>query len=238
MEFASTYGQSVAQASVDERGAFLTRTYLHLFGAILAFVGIEAALIASGLAEKILFLTAGRGAWMILLVAFMGVSWVADRWARSDSGLGMQYAGLILYTVAEAVIFAPLVTLAMWQASEMGGGSMDILGPAGLVTVVLFGALTGIVFFTRKDFSFLRGILGFGFIASLILIAASLIIGFELGMVFVWFMVVLAGGSILYKTSEVMHHYRTDQHVAASLNLFASFALLLYYVIILFMRRD
>ncbi len=50
---------------------------------------------------------------------------------------------------------------------------------------------------------------------------------------------VLAGGFILYNTSNVMRHYRTDQYVAAALQLFASFALLLYYVLMLVMSsRD
>ena len=48
---------------------------------------------------------------------------------------------------------------------------------------------------------------------------------------------VLAAGSILYNTSNVLHHYRTDQHVAAALNLFASFALLLYYVLMILSSR-
>ena len=38
----------------------------------------------------------------------------------------------------------------------------------------------------------------------------------------------MAAGYILYDTSNVLHHYRTDQHVAASLALFASVALLFY----------
>ena len=50
----------------------------------------------------------------------------------------------------------------------------------------------------------------------------------------IWFsvaMVVFACAYILYDTSNVMHHYRPGQHVAASLALFASVTLLLWYVI-------
>ncbi len=238
MQFANTYGQTVAQASVDERASFLTKTYLHLVGAIFVFVGMEALLIVSGLAEKIAIALSGRFAWFLLLGAFMGVSYVADRWARSDSSVGMQYAGLALYTFAEAIIFAPLIVMAMYASVEYGGGSMDILAKAGGVTVLLFGVLSAVVFVTRKDFSFMRSFLMFGGIAAMVLIVASLIFGFQLGIIFVWFMIVFASGSILYNTSNVMIHYRPTQHVAAALTLFASFALLLYYVIILFMRRD
>jgi FtsH-binding integral membrane protein len=44
-------------------------------------------------------------------------------------------------------------------------------------------------------------------------------------------MIAYAAGAILYNTSNVLHHYRPDQHVAASLALFASVALLFWYVL-------
>src|SRR5262245_61856762 len=47
-------GGTVAAASVDERAAFIVRTYLHLVGAVFAFVILEAALITSGLAGPVL----------------------------------------------------------------------------------------------------------------------------------------------------------------------------------------
>ena len=37
------YGQAVAHASAEARAAFITRTYLHLFGAIVAFLCSEQA---------------------------------------------------------------------------------------------------------------------------------------------------------------------------------------------------
>jgi FtsH-binding integral membrane protein len=45
----------------------------------------------------------------------------------------------------------------------------------------------------------------------------------------------------MYDTSNVLHHYRTDQYVAASLALFASVAMLFFYVLRLvmaFSNRD
>jgi uncharacterized protein len=44
-------------------------------------------------------------------------------------------------------------------------------------------------------------------------------------------MVALASVAILYQTSNVIHHYRTDQHVAAALALFAAVATLFYYIL-------
>ena len=115
--------------------------------------------------------------------------------------------------------------------------SPDVLPTAALTTLVLFGGLTGIVFITRKDFSFLKGILGVAMLGAVALIICSAIFGFSLGVLFSAAMVVLAGGYVLYYTSNVLHHYRTDQHVAASLALFASIALLFWYVLQIFMSR-
>jgi len=50
-------------------------------------------------------------------------------------------------------------------------------------------------------------------------------------------MVALAGGAILYDTSNVLHHYSEDRYVAAALELFASVALMLWYVLRLFLSR-
>jgi FtsH-binding integral membrane protein len=44
-------------------------------------------------------------------------------------------------------------------------------------------------------------------------------------------MVAFAGGAILYDTSNILHRYNTNQHVAAALSLFASVALLFWYIL-------
>lgn len=219
-----------ADAGVDERAAFITRTYVHLAGAIFAFVAIEAVLFLSGIANLLVPYMYGRAQWGIVLLAFIGVSWVADRWARNATSLPMQYMGLGLYVLAEAVIFLPLMAIALTYAP-------DAIPTAGLVTMVIFAGLTGIVFVTRKDFSFLKGILGVAALGALAIIVCSLIFGFTLGVLFSGAMVVLAGGYILYNTSNVLHHYRTDQHVSAALALFADVALLFWYVLRIFMNR-
>ena len=63
------------------------------------------------------------------------------------------------------------------------------------------------------------------------LIVASILFGFTLGMFFSYAMIAFACGYILYDTSNVMLHYRTSQHVAAALALFASVMLLFWYVL-------
>lgn len=228
--------QAVAHATVDERASFIVKTYLHLTGAVFAFVMLEALFFITGIFQMVAeFILdgplSGRFGWLVVLGLFIGVSYVADRWARSDTSSAMQYMELGLYVVAEALIFIPLLYLAAYYSEP------SVIPTAGLITLVLFGGLTGIVFLTRKDFSFLRGILGMLAIAALGLIVAGAIFGFNLGLFFSWAMVALACGYILYHTSQIMLYYRTDQHVAASLALFADVMLLLWYVIQILMSR-
>lgn len=219
---------TAADAGVDERGAFIAKTYMHLAGAIFAFVALEAALFATGVAYALA--PSMLRSWFIVLLAFVGVSWIADRWARNATSLGMQYLGLGVFIVAEAVLFLPMIAIAL--AVDPGA-----VPTAALVTLFLFGGLTAIVFVTRKDFSFMRGLLGVATLGALGVIACSMIFGFSLGVLLSGAMVVLAGGYILYNTSNVLHHYRTDQHVAAALTLFADVALLFWYVLRIFMSR-
>lgn len=220
----------VAGAIPEVRAGFIRRTYAHLGGAILAFVLLEMILFQTPLPmASVVALGGSRFSWMIVLVAFMGVSWVAERWATSGSSISMQYAGLGLYVVAEAVIFMPLLMLAAALC-----GPETILS-AAMLTLLLFTGLTVVVFTTRKDFTWLGGTLKILFFVALGIIAASMIFGFTLGVLFSAVMVVLAGAAILYNTSNVLHRYGPEQHVAASLSLFASVALLFWYILRIFM---
>ena len=220
-----------AQAATTERGAFIRRTYAHLAGAVGVFILLEAALVNAPFAERMAQAMTGY-AWLLVLGAFMFVGWIADKWARSDHSPSMQYLGLGIYVVAEAVIFLPL----LYVATNYGGE--HTIKIAGLLTLTLFAGLTGTVFITGRDFSFMRGALCIGGFIALGLIVASILFGFSLGLLFSVAMVALAGGYILYYTSNVMHHYRTDQHVAASLALFAAVALMFWYILRIFMSRD
>lgn len=225
---------SVAQAPPTERAAFIRRTYAHLAGAILAFIALETLLLNSPLAEPLIGIMFGAGSlsWLIVLGAFMGVSYLAHWWANSDTSPTMQYLGLGLYVVAEAIIFLPL----LYIASSLAGGSVIL--QAGVATLGLFLGLTAIVFITRKDFSFLAPILAIGGFVALGVIIASIMFGFTLGTLFAGIMVLFAAGAILYDTSNVLHHYRPTQHVAASLSLFASVALLFWYILRIFMSSS
>jgi FtsH-binding integral membrane protein len=226
------YG-SAATAEPSERAAFIRRTYSHLAGAILAFIGLEAVLLNTvppKLIEDTFF--SSQISWLFVLLAFMGASWLAQMWARSQTSRAMQYLGLALYVVAEAVIFLPLLYLAQNYSTP------NVIPTAGILTLATFGGLTITVFVTRKDFSFLAPILAIGSLIAFGLIIVSIFVGFDLGVLFAAAMVVLMSGYILYYTSNVMHHYRTDQHVAAALALFAAVATLFWYILQIVMRMN
>lgn len=222
--------RAVGHADQASRSDFIVKTYMHLLGAVLAFTAILVFLFQSGLAEKMTMAIAGMN-WLIILGAFMVVSWLATRVAAQSVSLPAQYMALAGYVVAEALIFTPLVYIAASHYS-------DVLMPAVLVTVMGFSALSAIAFITRADFSFLRGIIIWGGLCALGAIVLGVLFGWTLGPLFSVAMIALAGASILYDTSNVLHHYPRDRYVAASLQLFASVAVMLWYVLRLFMSRD
>ena len=220
-------------ASVDARSTFIRRTYIHLLGAILACAAIDAVILNvfhDQLAPMVGWVTQGWH-WLAFPGAFMAVSYIADRWAHSNVSRQMQYIGLGVYVLAEALILIPL----LYIADRVAPGSIQ---SAGLITAIVFGGLTVTVFVTKADFSFLKWALVAGGFIALGLIVASIFIGLSLGVWFSVAMIVLACGIILYTTSNVLHRYNTEQYVAASLALFASIALLFWYILTLFMSSD
>lgn len=219
----------VAALGVDRRAEFLTRTYSHLLGAILTFTVIEVFLFKTGLAFTIASALLGTS-WLLVLGGFMIVSWFASRAAHNTASLGAQYAGLLGFVVAEAIIFVPMLYIANLKAP----GTIE---SAAMVTLMGFVGLTAVAFWTRKDFSFLGSVLRWGFIVALVLIVAATIFGFNLGTFFSVAMIGFAGGAILYDTSNVLHHFPEDRYVGAALELFASVALMFWYVLRLFMSR-
>lgn len=226
-DHAVTYDPFAVDAARDARAAFIRRTYLHLFGAILAFIGLEAVFLGVEPVRAVMLPLIG-GNWWIAAIAFFAVSWLASWWAHSGVNPALQYLGLVAYTVAEALIFVPL----LWFASALDA---SIIPTAGFLTLLIFGGLTVTVFVTGADFSFLRGILVVGSLLAVVAIIGSFFLGYGLGLWFSAAMIGLVSGFILYDTSNVLHHYRTDQYVAASLALFASVATLFWYVIRLLM---
>ena len=87
-----------AYAAEEARASFITKTYMHLVGAIFAFVALEAVLLnLPGIDGLVQTMLGGRWSWAIVLGLFMVVSWIANSWATSTTSIGTQYMGLALY---------------------------------------------------------------------------------------------------------------------------------------------
>jgi FtsH-binding integral membrane protein len=220
---------AVWHAGVETRASFIVRTYMHLFAAIVGFTLIQIVIFTSGSAKGITeTLLTLPGGWLLVLGGFMLVSWIASRVAFAAKSVASQYAALGAFIIAEAIIFVPMLYIA-------GTYYPGVITSAAGVTLVGFAMLTFVAFKTRRDFSFLRGLLMWGSLCALGLIVAAVIFGFTLGPVFSVAMIAFAGAAILYDTSNVLHHYPADKHVSAALQLFASVALLFWYVLRLLM---
>ncbi len=224
----------VADATEVERAEFYRKTYFHVAVALLIFMGVEAILLNYLPVNLILKMVSVKYAWLIILGVFWLISIFSNKLAFSPSRT-VQYIGLGLYILIEAIIFLPLIFMGIYYS----GGNLSLISQAALITLFLFGGLTATAFITKKDFSFLSSILMIGGFIAIGLIIAGVVWGFELGLWFSVGMVVLAAISILYQTSQIKYHYNTSQYVGAALGLFASILLLFWYILrILIAKRD
>jgi hypothetical protein len=253
---------AVATLGVSDRVTFLRKTYAHLGGALIAFAALSAFLLlvtpefSWGFSKWAL---AGRWTWLGVIALFMLAGYVAQRLAQSESSRGLQYLGLGIEVLAWSVMLQPMLWLVMLKfgdtstqqilyngvvhGTSVGGAVMSglagkIITESVFITLVIFGGLTATVFITKKDFSFMRGVLGICTFAALGVIIASMIFGFHLGAIFSGLMILLMAGYILYQTSLVMSYFPPSGYVAASLMLFATVAMLFWYVLRLMMELN
>lgn len=224
----------LSSVSDVERVAFYKKTYTHVAIGVLIFIIFEYLLLQNEtIVTFALSMTEGFK-WLLMLGGFMLVTTYAERMTMKTQDKNKQYLAFSLYILAEAFIFLPLIYIA---AFYMESGP-ELLNQAAIVTLSLFTGLSAVVFLTKKDFSFLKTGLTIGFFIAIGLIIAGMIFGFNLGLWFSVAMCLLAGGSILYQTSNLVNKYTTDDYIPAALGLFASLMLLFWYVLSIFMSKD
>lgn len=248
---------AVATLGVSDRVDFLRKTYAHLGVALIAFAAVTGGLMK--FAPKVSWgfsKWALQGyAWLAVIALFMVVGYVAERLAHSQTSRGAQYAGLGLAVTAQAFLLQPMLWILMLRFGDnetraaifgaggtitpaLSGQAASILTQAVVITLAIFVGLTLVVFLTKKDFSFLRGVLSICTFAVLGVILASLLFGFSLGAIFSGFVILLMAGYILFQTSLVMSHFPPSGYVAASLMLFSTIATLFWYVLRLLMELN
>lgn len=222
----------VGALSEVERVAFYKKTYSHVAGGVLVFILFEWLLLQSDtIVDFMLSMTEGYK-WLLMLGGFMLATNYAESMAMRTNDKNKQYLAYGIYIFFEALIFVPLIYIAIAYSGP------EILNQAAIVTLALFTGLSAVVFVTKKDFSFLKTGLTIGFFIAIGLIVAGTIFGFNLGLWFSVGMCLLAGGSILYQTSNMINKYGVEDYIPAALGLFASLMLLFWYILRIFMSRD
>lgn len=213
-----------------DRSSFVRKVYFHLLISILSFVGFEYAWFSTPIAFNILKITVGVH-WLVILGVFIGMAWLATHLTSSLNSKTTQYAGLGLYVLAESLIFVPMLYYAQAYAGP------GVIERSAYFTVGAFGALTAVVFLTKVDLIGWGKYLMWAGILALGAVILGAIFNYDLGTYFSVAMVGLAGAAILHDTSRILLHYDDRSYVYASLQLFASIALMFWYILDLERRR-
>ena len=219
MEQRSSY-TSAGEASVLQTNKVLRNTYM-LLAMTLTFSAVCAGIAMS--------MGLGRGTAMMMSLGALVMIFFLNKAAQSSMGILFVF----VFTGLLGASLGPMLN----HYAGFPGGSQTILQALGTTALVFFG-LSGYVLTTKKDFSFMKAGLTVGFFIAMGLIVAGSLFGFDLGLWFSVGMCVLAGGSILYQTSNLVNKYGTEDYIPASLGLFASLMLLFWYVLRIFMSRD
>lgn len=205
--------QPVSQANVETRMDFIRKTY------VLFMAGIVAAVVAGAItvSSRPLYEAAIAILRMPLLglVLLLGSVWIASALSRTE---GLNYIALFGFTAFTGFWITPL--LAMYELYMPG-----ILMQAAVLTLLTFGALTTYVFVTKKDFSFLGGMLTVGLIT---LIGGMLLNMFWLKSSMMsywmsWGILLVFSGYVLFDTSRIIHRYDEKSYCSAAIALFLDF---------------
>jgi len=241
---------AVATLGVSDRVAFLRRTYGLLGAALIGFAVITAGMMRFATETSLRFSSwafTGRWNWLLVIGLFMVVGYVARQLATSQTSRVLQLLGLGLYVFVQSALLQPLLWVLIFKFGNramlasgvlFSGQAGSILLQAVVITLAIFIGLTLTVFITKKDFSFLGGILTIASFAVLGVILASILFGFSLGALFCGAVILIMAGYILYETSLVMSVFPPTAYVAAALMLFSTIATLFWYVLQLLMSLN
>ncbi|MFB3065314.1 MAG: Bax inhibitor-1 family protein, partial [Planctomycetota bacterium] len=217
-------GGFAIDAALDERLAFIRRTYATLLIQLIGVALSTSLMIKTGLVQKLF-----PGG---LLVGFLGIMFIMPRMIVPTAKRGVQTAGAAMLVAFYGLLLSPLVMVA----------PPGVLVQAGILTGCVFGGLTLYVFVTKKDFNFLGGMLN---AVLWILIGVGLIsfffggFGSAMNMAYSGGLVLLFSGYVLYNTSNIMKRYPTNAHIAASIALLIDVISIFYVIALLLMgSRD
>jgi len=228
---------ATGQDFTAEQLTFYKKTYITAGLSFLAWIFIVLGLFDTGIAIDIVY-GMGKISWLLVIGIFWGASYIGERLTTAKEK-EMQFLGLGIYVAAYAVIFLPLISIVIEYSYGSWRMAMDnVLIPAFISTFTVFAALTVTVFATKTDFSFLRTFVIFGSFFALGAIIIFSVSGAHAGSWFAIAMIILMSATILYQTDQIKTKFDTTQHIGAGAMIFASFMVLLWYIIRLFISRS
>ena len=204
---ASFQPRTAAEASVSERLGFIRKVYTLFFVAILFAIGG----VVLGFNTPSLMVAIARSPWITLLLLMGGV--IGTSMVRHKPGINL--AAFFGFTTFTGLVISPL----LFYVSATNPASIL---QAGALTVGIFGGLTAYVFVSKKDFSFLRGMVWVGLIVVVLggllnmLIIGSSGLSFALAAA----ALILFSGFVLYDTSNIIRRYPTNEYVAGAMDLY------------------
>ncbi|HEX5062165.1 MAG TPA: Bax inhibitor-1 family protein [Kofleriaceae bacterium] len=172
--------------------------------------------------------------WFAVIGLLIGSGMLAQWLARSETSRTIQYIGLGVEVAAWTFLMQPMLWVLFMKFKP--AGAQALLAQGTIATLAIFVGLTATVFITKKDFSFLRGVVTVGMFAALGIIMASILFGFTLGLVFTGALIALLALKILYDTSLMMNYFPPTHYVSAALMLFGTVATLFWNIMVFLMR--
>lgn len=181
----------------------LRNTYMLLamtltFSAVVAFVAMQ--------------MNAPAMPWWGLLIGFYGLLFLTNATSNSSVGILSVFAltGFLGYTLG------PILN------RYIGAGLGDIVALAFGATALVFFACSAYVLTTKKDMSFLSGMMVALFVVLLVGIIANIFLAIPaLGLALSSLFVIFSSGAILLATSNIIHGGETN-YIRATVDLYAS----------------
>lgn len=181
----------------------LRNTYF-LLGLTLAFSSVVAMITMS--------LNLPRLPWWGMLVGFYGLLFLTNATANSAAGIASVFAltGFLGYSVG------PILN------KFLGAGLGDVVALAFGATATVFFACSAYVLTTRRDMSFLSGMMIALFVVLLVGIVANIFLAIPaLNLAISALFVVFSTGAILMTTSNIIHGGETN-YIRATVDLYVS----------------
>ncbi|MFG1175253.1 FtsH protease modulator YccA [Erwiniaceae bacterium CAU 1747] len=194
---------SSRESSLLSTHKVLRNTYF-LLGLTLAFSALTATL-------STVFALPSPGL-ILMLVGFYGLMFLTYRLADSPAGILATFA----FTGFLGYCLGPILN------SFLSAGMGDVIGLALGGTALVFFCCSAYVLTTRKDMSFLSGMLMAGFVVLLIAVVANLFLNIPaLHMAISVLFVLFSTGAILWETSNIIHGGETN-YIRATVGLYVS----------------